>query len=405
MEYKSIEENIAYILECMKELHLKPDFYERYKICYKMILEYCEENHLEEFRQADAECLCERSYPVLKKYANNMLHKAAYTLAEYAQRGKFSWKKLDPRCMPVSQNHIEVLNGFEAELLKTLSSGTVRVHLTITRQFLCYLESKGIERISDITTDHVLDFVKQESPNHKASMGKLLNTMKKLVVYLREENIVDVNADRYLNSAPKRRQKVLPCFTDEEIELLFSHIDRSSVQGKRDYAVFLIALRTGLRASDIVKLKLTDVDWNENTINVVQKKTGKALALPLQTDVGNAVADYILNARPRTDNPYIFVRLKRPNLPIPISPNGFNYLLRKYFESAGMIREGWDGKSFHALRRTAGTNMIKTGSPVELVSQVLGHSNINTTKRYIVPDSAKFKSCPNGVAKTFAASF
>ena len=58
-----------------------------------------------------------------------------------------------------------------------------------------------------------------------------------------------------------------------------------------------------------------------------------------------------------------------------------------------MIREGWDGKSFHALRRTAGTNMIKTGSSVEIVSQVLGHSNINTTKRYIVLNTDMLREC------------
>jgi len=62
-------------------------------------------------------------------------------------------------------------------------------------------------------------------------------------------------------------------------------------------------------------------------------------------------------------------------------------------QAAGMKKSGWDGKTFHALRRTAGTNMVTTGTPVTTVAQVLGHSNIDSTKRYIALDTEGMRVC------------
>ena len=84
------------------------------------------------------------------------------------------------------------------------------------------------------------------------------------------------------------------------------------LSGKRNYAMLLLALRTGLRSIDIVNLKLGDIQWKRNTIEIVQAKTGTPLVLPLLTDVGNAIADYILNGRPDSQQPYIFLRTQAP---------------------------------------------------------------------------------------------
>lgn len=112
----------------------------------------------------------------------------------------------------------------------------------------------------------------------------------------RSENITDIDADRFLTAAGRYRQKALPCFNDEELRDIFAQIERSTDKGRRDYAVFLTALRTGLRASDISRLKLSDIDWAGKVIRIVQKKTLSALHLPLPADVGNAIADYILES-------------------------------------------------------------------------------------------------------------
>jgi integrase len=148
-----------------------------------------------------------------------------------------------------------------------------------------------------------------------------------------------------------------------------------------------------MRACDISELKLTDIFWSKKTIQVVQKKTKVSLELPLPIDAGNAIADYILQSRPKVDSPYVFLRILNPISNNPINPSSLNGFLREYIEAAGITRTGWDGKSFHALRRTVGTKMVASGVPISTVAQVLGHGNIESSKRYISLDTERMRDC------------
>ena len=331
--------------------------------------------------------------PSRKANAANQTRKIAYTVARYFEEGGFIWKTTTISQYPVCKTYEKLLEEFRQDLLEKLSPGTVRVGIGIIRQFLYFLEQSGITDAACMTTENVLDFVRQESPNHKSSLPQLLRVMRKFVCFLRSEGIVDLNADRFLKTAGRCRQKALPCFTEEEVRRTFEQIDRSTDRGRRDYAVFLLALRTGLRASDIVKLKLTDINWIEKTVKIIQKKTKTALELPLPVDVGNAIADYILHARYKTDSPYLFLRVRKSARMDPIEPTSFNGYLRKYMEAAGIERAGWDGRSFHAFRRTAGRNMVISGTPVAAVAQVLGHNSIESSKRYISLDTERLREC------------
>ena len=393
METNVLRKHFDYLIQCTEKLQLSEHVFNRYKNHYGEIFLYCTENHLDIFTYQDAENYCKAQCPSRKAFAVKETTKIAYTVAGYFEEGHFTWKVITFPQYPVCRAYEILMDEFREELLKKLASGTVRVGIGIVRQFLYFLEQSGITDASCITTENVLDFVRQEAPNHKDSMAKLLRTIKKLVCFLRSRGIVDLDADRFLGNAGRRRQKALPCFTDDELRLIFNQIDRSTDKGRRDYAVFLISLRIGLRACDISKLKLTDINWTEKTLTVVQKKTKTALALPLPVDVGNAVADYILHSRYKTDNPYIFLRVRKTPSDAPINPTSFNGYLRKYMEAAGIERAGWDGKSFHALRRTAGTKMVTSGVPASTVAQILGHNSMESSKRYISLDTERLREC------------
>ena len=269
------------------------------------------ENRRDTFMYQDAAAFCElKCRAELKQSTVKPIRKAAYTVARYFETGEFSWGSVTFTAnAPASGAYRELMSGFQQELSKRLSPGTVRPEMIIIRQFLYFLEQAGVEDAHSMVSENVLDFVRQEAPNHKGSMPRLLRTLRNFVQFLRDKGIVDLDADRFLGTAGRCRQKALPCFTDEELQLIFSKIDRSTDKGRRDYAIFLLAVRTGMRASDISGLKLSDICWTEKTIRVVQKKTKVTLLLPLPIDAGNAIADYILHSRPRTDNPYVFVRL------------------------------------------------------------------------------------------------
>lgn len=393
METNVLRKHFDYLIQCTEKLQLSKYVLDRYRNHYEEIFLYCSENHLDVFMYQDAADYCGVKCPSRKEFAVKETTKIAYTVAGYFEDGYFTWKVITFPQYPVCGAYETLMDEFRQELLKKLGSGTVRVGMVIVRQFLHFLEQSGTTDAARITTKNVLDFVRQEAPNHKGSMAKLLRTMRKFVRFLRSKGIVDLDADRFLENAGRCRQKALPCFTDDELLLIFNQIDRSTDMGRRDYAIFLVSLRIGLRASDISKLKLTDISWTEKTVRVVQKKTKAALELPLPVDVGNAIADYILHSRYKTDNPYIFLKLRESPSDTPIEPTSFNGYLRKYMEAAGIERTGWDGKSFHALRRTAGTKMVTSGVPVSTVAQVLGHNSIESSKRYISLDTERLREC------------
>lgn len=393
METNTLKKHFDYLIQSTENLQLSERLLNRYKSHYEEIFLYCMEKHLDAFMYQDAQDYCNEKCPSRARYAVKETTKIVYTVAEYFESGQFTWKATTFTQYPVCQPYESLMEGFRQELLKKLSPGTVRVGMTIIRQFLYFLEQSGITNATHITSENVLDFVRQKAPNHKSSMSKLLRTMRKFICFLRSENIVDLDVGRFLGNAGRQRQKALPCFTDDEIRRIFAQIDRSTDKGRRDYAIFLISFRVGLRASDISALRLADINWAEKTVRVVQKKTNTTLELPLPVDVGNAIADYILHSRHKTDCPYIFLRIRKSPSGTPMNPTSFNGCLRKYIEKAGIERTGWDGKSFHALRRTAGTKMVMSGVPIPTVSQILGHSSIESSKRYIALSTEKLREC------------
>lgn len=393
METITLRGHIDHVIQCIQELQLSKYVLNRYKRHCENIFLYCTENHLDHFSYQDAAAYCGIKCPPLKEFAVKETTKIAYTIAAYFEEGHFIWKPVTFTQYPVCRAYERLMEAFRLELLEKLSPGTVRVGMVIIRQFLYFLEQSGTTDAACITTTVVLDFIRQEAPNHKASMAKLLRTIRKFVCFLRKEDITDIDADRFLTAAGRCRQKALPCFSNEELQGIFAQIDRSTDKGRRDYAVFLTALRTGLRASDISRLRLSDIDWTGKAIRIVQKKTLAALRLPLPADVGNAIADYILHSRHRSDSPYVFLRLRGTPSRIPVQPTSFNYSLRKYMKAAGMERTGWDGRSFHALRRTAGTRMVTSGVPVPTVAQILGHTDVESSKRYISLDTERLRGC------------
>lgn len=162
--------------------------------------------------------------------------------------------------------------------------------------------------------------------------------------------------------------------------------------GKRDYAIILLSARNGLRGSDIINLKLTDIDWRGGEIRLIRKKTGNPLVLPLLPDVGEALKEYILNGRPDSHSEFIFLRALHPYLPFNRTM-ALSHLWSGYQKKAGIERYAHDGKGFHALRRTLGKKLTLAEIPIMTTAQILGHQNLDSSKQYISLDSGHLKEC------------
>jgi integrase len=111
----------------------------------------------------------------------------------------------------------------------------------------------------------------------------------------------------------KRTAPQIPhVWSAEEIDKILSVIDTASPVGRRNYAIFLLLARTGLRISDVVGLKFSNIDWKNNCITLAQQKTGNALSLPFSKELGIAIISYLQDGRPHSLSEYLFLSHNAP---------------------------------------------------------------------------------------------
>jgi len=181
--------------------------------------------------------------------------------------------------------------------------------------------------------------------------------------------------------------KIQPAVSKDELANSLTSINKNSASGKRDYAIILLGIVTGLRAVDISNLKLRDIDWANGEICIAQSKTGKSLALPLTVDVGRAIQDYILNARPQCNSENVFLRSVAPIKEF-TSGCAVADIYDAVCSKAGQAHNG-----FHTIRRALGRDLTISGVSVTTTAQILGHVKLDSTKQYISLDSVHLKEC------------
>jgi integrase len=164
---------------------------------------------------------------------------------------------------------------------------------------------------------------------------------------------------------------------------ILHEVDRDSKIGKRDYTILLLAMLLGMRAGDIRTIELSNIQWSKNCIEYVQAKTGRFLQLPLPKELQLALLDYLKNARPETDSNRIFVGMRAPYLEY--LDSAFYGIYNKYLKRANIDIAGRK-HGIHTLRFSAANNMLSNDIPMTVISNVLGHSYLDTTRRYIKID-------------------
>ena len=389
---------IKCVLEYLRELPLSPCTISRYNIHYRHdIVPYCETNCINVFSDDALQGFVKDQMSKVKDgklgHEAAMQHrKAAVMLADCMHGRALVWKHTVLKITVICEYYKKLIDEYSAYVSKSLSPGTVKYHVCFIRQFLAFLESCGIYDLAGLTPIKVKDFIAESASKHRSSMTTLTGATRTFLAYLNDAGLTEINADRYLVNPAPRRKKLFPCFTDDEVNAILNGIDRSTPIGKRDYSIMVTALWSGLRSTDVLGLKRLDIDWKRNVINILQDKTDTYIQIELTPKIGNAISDYILHGRPETaDCEYLYVRHRCPY--IALTSSGGTTILRRYFEKAGVAHEAWDGKSFHAFRRTFGTRLVRAGIPIRSVGEMLGHLDPNSAKCYVALDNDGLREC------------
>jgi integrase len=152
----------------------------------------------------------------------------------------------------------------------------------------------------------------------------------------------------------------------------------------------LLASRLGLRASDIVNLEFSNIDWPNKSIRLSQLKTGRPIELPLLSDVGDAIIDYILHGRPKTEIKKIFVTATNPVRPLVADNMGA--IVTRMFSESGIEANGRHHGG-HALRHSLATRILENNVGLSVISNVLGHAGTETTMIYLGVDVKTLIEC------------
>ncbi len=259
----------------------------------------------------------------------------------------------------------------------------------VTYKYFAWLEEQGFSDLAGVGTVHIQKFLLACSEKYApGTIHDIRLYLKKLYAFLYETGRAENDFSALFSFSVNREKKVFPVLPKSDIAKLLETIDRSKVKGKRDYAVMMLGTVLGLRACDIVSLKLTDIDWLRGEIRIVQSKTSNPVMLPLTQDVGEALEDYILNARPNTVAQEIFLRINAPHTKLAAAVT-VGEIYRDCCIAAGLPAS----TRFHNLRRALGTSMVMNGVSVYDVAQVFGDKNVNSTKPYLAADMEHLKMC------------
>ena len=272
--------------------------------------------------------------------------------------------------------------GFLLAERSLMPSSTAR-YVEAARRFLAWRFPSGKVYLKKLRTQDVTEFILHDTSNRGRHAVQLAAAaLRSFFSFLFQKERIATNLAAAVPSVPHRRLADLPKYLNaREVERVLGSCDRRRQIGKRDYAIFLLLARLGLRAGEVVHLTLDDIDWRAGEL-LVRGKGARVDRLPLLRDVGEALADYLKRGRPACSSRSIFIQCKAPF-------EGFrNPGCVSNLVQAAMIRVGLSPRhrGAHVLRHSLATGMLRNGATLAQIGQVLRHQLPATTEIYAKVD-------------------
>jgi site-specific recombinase XerD len=314
--------------------------------------------------------------------------RSIHVLTEFQEKGKISKCRSHPVERKLSGPIGTLMNQFLLHL-ETLrrSKITISDHRLYLFRFLIFLESKEVLNIEDIKEEHIIVFVSTLTNN---KIG-VVSSIRFFLRYLFEERILHYDLSSVLNHYKWIKKEKLPSvYTSEEVLQIESSIKRGDATGKRDYAMMLLATRLGLRASDIAHLTFDNINWENSKIIFSQFKTGQKIELPMLTDVGEAIIDYLKYGRKLSQSQRVFLYTRAPFTEM--TNSAVAGAIGRLVDTSGVDTTGRKHGP-HAMRHSLVSRFLENREPMPVISEALGHHTTNSTMSYIRIDIGSLRQC------------
>ena len=285
-----------------------------------------------------------------------------------------------------------VLNQYrDLKTKEGLDPNTVKNYIKYCSKFCLFLHENGLHSFEELTPKIIKQFNLQDEHNSSAGKNTFNSGIRFFLIYLEIQRIVPFGLHYALPYCDMGGEKIVKILSPEDKAKIENYCKNAKTPIElRDAAILRIGMDTALRASDIVSLRKTNIDWKNKFIQFDQSKTRREHLHPVENRTLNAILRYRrdgINRECSTD--FIFLSTQAPYQPI--SPVACNDAMR---------RAGCSVTDFHRIRRTYATDTLKSGATIKETAELLGQSDTSTVHKYVVLDDERMRLCPLSLSET-----
>lgn len=268
-------------------------------------------------------------------------------------------------------DHLREVRGFAAS--------TVSHHRFTARCFLQHLKKTRIA-LKDCRPNHVESYIAKIGRRlNRASLQHEIGALRGFLRFLATDGRAPHCLASQIDTPRLYRLEQLPrALPWDTVCALLRSINTTTAMGKRDYAIFLLIATYGLRASEVVAITLDDIRWRQGSLRIQQRKTSSPLELPLTNEVLCALVKHLKRTPPPAPYRRVFLRMRAP-IGV-LKPTA----ITEAFQA--MVRKSGLDISFqgpHCLRHSYAVHLLKNGTPLKIIGDILGHSTAESTSMYL----------------------
>lgn len=395
-DQKTIHELVETVKEEMRKLEYSERSLQKYEKAWKSFKDFAHTSGVKFYSTElgleflEKKCRFLSKFPV--KYTMEEYVRAVNRLDEYFKYHIISTKR------PIRKKYIfpeefqnPVYSYIDFIRAEGISSSRIKSVSIYLERFLNHLYSVGLRKITELDVTHIHSFIEASTKYTASTVKNTFSCLRGFFSFIHEKDYVDKNFSFTVPPIRHSRESTIPsAYSKDEVQKILSCIDRCNVKGKRDYAMILLAARLGLRASDICGLTFTNLNWEQNLIEIVQEKTKRTVQLPLLNEVGDAIIEY-LRFRPKVQLEYVFLRVANP--PEKLYSHSLYEIVSLYIRRTGIHVPPGKKHGPHALRHSLSSIMLENRVPLPVISEILSHTSSNTTKVYLKIDITQLREC------------
>jgi len=271
-----------------------------------------------------------------------------------------------------------------------LAARTVRKRVWQLTLMAEFWDQTGVTMLPELHVSHIQQFFVQVARQKLATRRTYGVTLRSFLRWAYQEGRLPTDLRAAVITGRQMRQaQVREVLTIEDVDRVLAAVDRSRAVGRRDYAVLLLAIRYGMRPSDIRQLRLDDVLWRRGLIAIRQAKTGRPLTLPLLPEIAEALVAYLRDGRPKTTAREMFIRHRAPFVPF-VPTNNLTAIVRPIFRRTGLDQRS-GGRGWYVFRHTLASRLLAVDCSIKSIADVLGHQSTDTTMEYATVNLAALR--------------